>query len=450
MEKIKNIIIYACDEKNSYAIAINEDDKRKIITDSLELRKTVFALYENVVGKSTSDFKEAVNYLFNSKHLLASNNNVIVEIHYNKEDDITKNVEVKRLDGTKTVITADQDDFEEKLKNVINEVIATYGSKEALTDLNIFTFKNVASTKQATVENESTQEENETEEAEEEQNFDEEEIEEAVERKNPGVKKFKIFKRGLALAVAATLGFGAHYLLKKDNEKYIYVNPDAITTPNPVENPEDYETQYPDFPDEELPTPTEEPSFNFDYTPITEKNSFLVKLIHDSGMEETTYMEVSYNDICFYASNSANEIMNYIAYPEENGKPSVGICVAYSASIDDPVEKSYVSYIENIRNALVASYFAGNMSNYNEYSRRGCVGIMAYLGDDVSIENGGYAVRYSDLSPETKDVVTKIFKDILDMSQNTTFEYNGQTYGFYDAQTVVYSQIDALEETMTK
>ena len=450
MEKIKNIIIYACDEKKTYAIAINEDDKREIITESSKLRKTVFALYENVVGKSTSDFKEAVNYLFNSKHLLASNNNVIVEIHYNKEDDITKNVEVKRLDGTKTVITADQDDFEEKLKNVINEVIATYGSKEALTDLNIFTFKNVASTKQAPVENESTQEENETEEAEEEQNFDEEEIEEAVERKNPGVKKFKIFKRGLALAVAAALGFGAHYLLKKDNEKYIYVNPDAITTPNPVENPEDYETQYPDFPDEELPTPTEEPSFNFDYTPITEKNSFLVKLIHDSGMEETTYMEVSYNDICFYASNSANEIMNYIAYPEENGKPSVGICVAYSASIDDPVEKSYVSYIENIRNALVASYFAGNMSNYNEYSRRGCVGIMAYLGDDVSIENGGYAVRYSDLSPETKDVVTKIFKDILDMSQNTTFEYNGQTYGFYDAQTVVYSQIDALEETMTK
>ena len=450
MEKIKNIIIYACDEKKTYAIAINEDDKREIITESSKLRKTVFALYENVVGKSTSDFKGAVNYLFNSKHLLASNNNVIVEIHYNKEDDITKNVEVKRLDGTKTVITADQDDFEEKLKNVINEVIATYGSKEALTDLNIFTFKNVASTKQAPVENESTQEENETEEAEEEQNFDEEEIEEAVERKNPGVKKFKIFKRGLALAVAAALGFGAHYLLKKDNEKYIYVNPDAITTPNPVENPEDYETQYPDFPDEELPTPTEEPSFNFDYTPITEKNSFLVKLIHDSGMEETTYMEVSYNDICFYASNSANEIMNYIAYPEENGKPSVGICVAYSASIDDPVEKSYVSYIENIRNALVASYFAGNMSNYNEYSRRGCVGIMAYLGDDVSIENGGYAVRYSDLSPETKDVVTKIFKDILDMSQNTTFEYNGQTYGFYDAQTVVYSQIDALEETMTK
>ena len=193
MEKIKNIIIYACDEKKTYAIAINEDDKREIITESSELRKTVFALYENVVGKSTSDFKEAVKYLFNSKHLLASNNNVIVEIHYNKEDDITKNVEVKRLDGTKTVITADQDDFEEKLKNVINEVTTTYGSKEALTDLNIFTFENVTSTKQATVENESTQEENETEEAEEEQNFDEEEIEEAVERRNPGVKKFKIF-----------------------------------------------------------------------------------------------------------------------------------------------------------------------------------------------------------------------------------------------------------------
>ena len=189
MEKIKNIIIYACDEKKTYAIAINEDDKRKIITDSLELRKTVFALYGNVVGKSTSDFREAVKHLLNSKHLLVSNDNVIVEIHYNKEDDITKNVEVKRLDGTKTVITADQDDFEEKLKNVINEVIATYGSKEALTDLNIFTFENVTSTKQATVENESTQEENETEEAEEEQNFDEEEILE--------LKKLKYLKEDL-------------------------------------------------------------------------------------------------------------------------------------------------------------------------------------------------------------------------------------------------------------
>ena len=451
MEKIKNIIIYACDEKKTYAIAINEDDKRKIITDSLELRKTVFALYGNVVGKSTSDFREAVKHLLNSKHLLVSNDNVIVEIHYNKEDDITKNVEVKRLDGTKTVITADQDDFEEKLKNVINEVTTTYGSKEALTDLNIFTFENVTSTKQATVENESTQEENETEEAEEEQNFDEEEIEEAVERRNPGVKKFKIFKRGLALAVAVALGFGAHYLLKKDNEtKYIYVNPDAITTPNPVENPEDYTTQYPDFPDEELPTPTEEPSFNFDYTPITEKNSFLVKLIHDSGMEETTYMEVSYNDICFYASNSANEIMNYIAYPEENGKPSVGICVAYSYSIDDPKEKSYVSYIENIRNTLVASYFAGDMSEYNKYSRRGCVVIMAGLGDDKLISKDGYTVCYSDLSPETKDVTTKIFKDILDMSQNTTFEYDGKTYGFYDAQDIVYSRIDELEDVKIK
>ncbi len=444
MEKIKNIIIYACDEKNSYAIAINEDDKRKIITDSLELRKTVFALYGNVVGKSTSDFREAVRYLHNSKHLLVGNDNVIVEIQYNKEDDVTKSVEVKRLDGTKIILTVDQEDFEEKLKVIMNEAIATYGSKEALTDFNISTFKNVVTANQATVENE-------TEEAEEEQNFDEEEIEEAVERRNPGVKKFKIFKRGLALAVAAALGFGAHYLLKKDNEtKYIYVNPDAITTPNPVENPEDYTTQYPDFPNEEAPTATEEPSFNFDYTPITEKNSFLVKLIHDNGMEETTYMETSYNDICFFASNSANEIMNYIAHPEANSRPSVGICVAYSASIDDPVEKSYVSYIENIRNILVASYFAGDMSNYNEYSRRGCVGIMAYLGDDIAIENDEYVIRYSDLSPETKDVVTKIFKDILDMSQNTTFEYYGRTCGFYDAQTVVYSQIDALEETMTK
>ena len=86
MEKIKNIIIYACDEKKAYAIAINEDDKREIITDYSELRKTVFTLYENVVGKSTSSFKEAVKYLFDSKHLLVSNNNVIVEKHYNKED----------------------------------------------------------------------------------------------------------------------------------------------------------------------------------------------------------------------------------------------------------------------------------------------------------------------------------------------------------------------------
>ena len=446
MEKIKNIIIYACDEKSTYAIAVDENDKRKIINDSSELRKTVFALYGNVVGKSITDFREAVKYLLNSKHLLVDNNNVIVKIHYNKEDDITKSVEVKRLDGTKITLTADQDDFEEKLKIIMKEVIATYGSKEALTDLNIFSFKNVVTANQTTIENESTQEENEVE----EQELDEEEIEEAVERRNPGVKKFKVFRTGLALAVAAAIGFSAHYFLKKDSEtKYIYV-PDAITTPNPVENPEDYDTQYPDFPNEEVPTATEEPSFNFDYTPITEKNSFLVKLIHDSGMEETTYMETSYNDICFYASNSANEIMNYIAHPEANGKPTEGICVAYSYSIDDPVEKSYVSYIENIRNALVASYFAGDMSNYNEYSRRGCVGIMAYLGDDIAIENNEYVVRYSNLSPETKDVVTKIFKDILDMSQNTTFEYNGRTCGFYDAQTVVYSQIDALEETMTK
>ncbi len=453
MEKIKNIIIYACDEKSAYAIAIDENDKRKIITDSSELRKTVFALYGNVVGKSAADFREAVKYLLNSKHLLVGNNNVIVEIHYNKEDDITKSVEVKRLDGTKIILTADQDDFEENLKIIMNEVIATYGSKEALTDLNIFTFKNVVTANQATIENESTQEENEaeTENEVEEQELDEEELEEAVERRNPGVKKFKVFRTGLALAVAAALGFGAHYFLKKDSEtKYIYVNPDAITTPNPVENPEDYDTQYPDFPNEEVPTATEEPSFNFDYTPITEKNSFLVKLIHDSGMEETTYMETSYNDICFYASNSANEIMNYIAHPEANSRPSVGICVAYSYSIDDPAEKSYVSYIENIRNALVASYFAGDMSNYNEYSRRGCVGIMAYLGDDIAIENNKYVIRYSNLSPETKDVVTKIFTDILDMSQNTTFEYDGKTYDFYDAQTVVYSQRDALEETMTK
>ena len=452
MEKIKNIIIYACDEKSAYAIAIDVNDKRKIITDTSELRKTVFALY----GKSTTDFREAVKYLLNLKLLLVRNNNVIVEIHYNKEDDITKSVEVKRLDGTKIILTADQDNFEEKLKNIMNEVIATYGSKEALTDLNIFTFKNVVTANQATIENESTQEENEAEtenEVEEEQELDEEELEEAVERRNPGVKKFKITRKGVALTVAAAIalvGIGHHVFPKNKETKYIYVNPDAITTPNPVENPEDYDTQYPDFPNEEVPTATEEPSFNFDYTPITEKNSFLVKLIYDSGMEETTYMEVSYNEICFYASNSANEIMNYIAHPEANSRPSVGICVAYSYSIDDPAEKSYVSYIENIRNALVASCFAGDMSNYNEYSRRGCVGIMAYLGDDIAIENDGYVIRYSNLSPETKDVVTKIFTDILDMSQNTTFEYDGKTYDFYDARTVVFSQRDALEETMKK
>ena len=282
-----------------------------------------------------------------------------------------------------------------------------------------------------------------------------------TEKKRAKIKKIRLFKRGIAIFLTTGVALVGGYTLGKkgikNNQEYVLdttstlsrdFNSDEntpIITEEPTPIPTQVITKAPTITPTIIPTPTVEP-----YIPITEKNTFLVKLIHDNGMEETTYMEVSYNDICFYASNSANEIMNYIAYPEENGKPSVGICVAYSYSIDDPKEKSYVSYIENIRNTLVASYFAGQMDSYNEYSRRGCVGIMAYLGDDVSIENGGYAVRYSDLSPETKDVVTKIFKDILDMSQNTTFEYNGQTYGFYDAQTVVYSQIDALEETMTK
>ena len=75
---------------------------------------------------------------------------------------------------------------------------------------------------------------------------------------------------------------------------------------------------------------------------------------------------------------------------------------------------------------------------------------MAGLGDDKLISKDGYTVCYSDLSPETKDVATKIFKDILDMSQNTIFEYNGHTYDFYDVQTVVYSRIDELEDVKIK
>lgn len=36
------------------------------------------------------------------------------------------------------------------------------------------------------------------------------------------------------------------------------------------------------------------------------------------------------------------------------------------------------------------------------------------------------------------------------MSQNTTFEYDGKTYGFYDAQDIVYSRIDELEDVKIK
>lgn len=473
MENLKKINIYAHDKKTIYAVAVNGENERMIIDNYLDFQNSIFAMYKDINGKSTTDLNDAINELSTSGNLIKNIKNVIVEITVMPDG----GYEIKRADGKVENLSFTEDDFAEKWNTIYGEIDTIYGGMDTLKKLGILKTKYFDEIKKTDeddeYDNEDTYEEDDEYDDEDEYEEDDEyrkNLANRIKEKVKGVKNLKIFKKGiikkgLAFATAVAVGFGAGHIMKKNNETY--VNDDSITTTNPVENPDNYltavpstttsapvyveseETYIPEFPVDELATPTANIDFN-EYTPITEKNRFLVMVIYDDGTTCTSYMDASYNDIVYHAETSANEIMDYIAHPEYNSKPTVGFCVAYSDSIENPAEKAYVSYFENIRNSLVYSYFKGEMDDYDKYSKKGCIGIISYLERDKALEEDGYTLCYSDLSSETKDVVTKIFKDILDMSQNTIFEYNGQTYGFDDVQDIVYSKIDALDETMTK
>ncbi len=464
MEKFKKINIYAFDKKKIYAVAVNGENERMIIDDHSKLKKSILAMYKDVYRKRATDLDNAIDELGKSGNLINEEKNVIVEITVMPDG----GYEIKRADGKVENLSFTEDDFAEKWNTIYGEIDTIYGGMDTLKKLGILKTKYFDEIKKTDEDDEYDDEDEYEEDGEYREN-----LANRIKEKVKGVKNLKIFKKGiikkgLAFATAVAVGFGVGHIMKKDNEtKYIYVNDDSITTTNPVENPDNYstavpstttsapvyveseETYIPEFPVDELATPTANIDFS-EYTPITEKNRFLVMVIYDDGTTCTSYMDASYNDIVYHAETSANEIMDYIAHPEYNSKPTVGFCVAYSDSIENPAEKAYVSYFENIRNLLVYSYFKGEMDDYDKYSKKGCIGIISYLERDKALEEDGYTLCYSDLSSETKDVVTKIFKDILDMSQNTIFEYNGQTYGFDDVQDIVYSKIDALDETMTK
>ena len=429
INRIKKIKMYSYDKETCYLIVYYDNSDIKIINNFEEIRKIIDIAYNMYkINDLDASYKEKIEILKEQEIIICEEKDIIKKITRltNKQEDI--GLIVERISGKLEKISSKEIgylDFYDKYNSCLKELNNTYeASDKFLIENGILESKN-------------------------------------TEKKRAKIKRIRLFKRGIAIFLTTGVALVGGYTLGKkgikNNQEYVLDTTSTLSrdyndegntpiiTEEPTPIPTQVITKSPTITPTTIPTPTVEP-----YIPITEKNTFLVKLIHDSGMEETTYMEVSYNDICFYASNSANEIMNYILNPEANGKPSIGVCVAYSYSIDDPKEKVYVSYIENIRNALVASYFAGDMSEYNKYSRRGCVVIMAGLGDDKLISKDGYTVCYSDLSPETKDVTTKIFKDILDMSQNTTFEYDGKTYGFYDAQDIVYSRIDELEDVKIK
>ena len=429
INRIKKIKMYSYDKETCYLIVYYDNSDIKIINNFEEIRKIIDIAYNMYkINDLDASYKEKIEILKEQEIIIGEEKDIIKKITRltNNQEDI--DLIIERISGKLEKISSKEIgylDFYDKYNSCLKELNDTYEASDK------FLIEN------GILESENT------------------------EKKRAKIKRIRLFKRGIAIFLTTGVALVGGYTLgkkgMKNNLEYVLdttstlsrdFNSDEntpIITEEPTPIPTQVITKAPTATPTIIPTPTVEP-----YIPITEKNSFLVKLIHDSGMEETAYVEVSYNEICFYASNSANEIMNYISNPEANGKPTVGVCVAYSHSIDDPKEKVYVSYIENIRNALVASYFAGDMSKYNDYSRRGCVVIMAGLGDNKTISKDGYTVRYSNLSPETKDVVTKIFKDILDMSKNTTFEYDGKTYGFYDVQDIVYSRIDELEDVKIK
>ena len=428
INRIKKIKMYSYDKETCYLIVYYDNSDIKIINNFEEIRKIIDIAYNMYkISDLDASYKEKIEILKEQEIIICEDKDIIKKITRltNNQEDI--DLIIERISGKLEKISSKEIgylDFYDKYNSCLKELNDTYEASDK------FLIEN------GILESENT------------------------EKKRAKIKRIRLFKRGIAIFLTTGVALVGGYTLgkkgMKNNQEYVLDTTSTLSrdfndentpiiTEEPTPIPTQVITKAPTPTPTIIPTPTVEP-----YIPITEKNSFLVKLIHDSGMEETTYMEVSYNEICFYASNSANEIMNYILNPEANGKPTVGVCVAYSYSIDDPKEKSYVSYIENIRNALVASYFAGDMSKYNDYSRRGCVVIMAGLGDNKTISKDGYAICYSNLSPETKDVATKIFKDILDMSQNTTFEYDGKTYGFYDVQEIVYSRIDELEDVKIK
>ena len=349
INRIKKIKMYSYDKETCYLIVYYDNSDIKIINNFEEIRKIIDIAYNMYkINDLDASYKEKIEILKEQEIIIGEEKDIIKKITRltNKQEDI--DLIVERISGKLEKISSKEIgylDFYDKYNSCLKELNNTYeASDKFLIENGILESKN-------------------------------------TEKKRAKIKKIRLFKRGIAIFLTTGVALVGGYTLGKkgikNNQEYVLdttstlsrdFNSDEntpIITEEPTPIPTQVITKAPTATPTIIPTPTVEP-----YIPITEKNSFLVKLIHDSGMEETTYMEVSYNDICFYASNSANEIMNYILNPETNGKPSIGVCVAYSYSIDDPKEKVYVSYIENIRNALVASYFAGDMSKYNDYSRR--------------------------------------------------------------------------------